>query len=142
MTKNEELETSPESENRAEVSADIQSEEDFDIDDQAEDDSETSAEKPVEKSKLSWLVNDFHGVTHSVYEAVMVAAVRARQIGRSQKQEIDIWYKSHEPIDGQGEEEETEPGIDHFQHPKPTIRALDELSSEQIAYLYLDEDNN
>ncbi len=92
-------------------------------------------------SKLPWLINDFEGVTENVYEGVMVASTRARQIGRMQKQDIDVWYKSHEPVDGAGEEEETEPGVDHFHHPKPTVKALDELSTKKLTFRYPDEED-
>jgi len=91
-------------------------------------------------SKLSWLVEDFHGVTDSVYEAVMVAAHRARQVGRRQKREIDAYNSSQvltpESIEA---EEHSEKGVDHFQHIKPTVAALDELKNGEFEYYYLDE---
>jgi len=99
-----------------------------------------TVERPLLGSILPWLLHDFKGITENVYEGIMVAAVRARQIGRWQKQEIDAWYKFHEPVDGQGEEEEIEPGTDHFHHIKPTIKALDELALKKLNYRYL-EDN-
>jgi DNA-directed RNA polymerase subunit K/omega len=98
-------------------------------------------ERPLSGSRLPWLIHDFTGITDNVYEGVMVAAVRARQIGRRQKHEIDAWYKSHEPVDGQGEEEETEPGSDHFQHTKPTVKALDELAEKKLEYKYLENES-
>ena len=121
----------------------IDDEEDFD--EEAETDSEevqAAGLKSFAGTKLPWLINDFEGLTDNVYEGIMVAASRARQIGRRQKQEIDIWYKSHEPVDGAGEEEESEPGVDHFHHIKPTVKSLDELSSGKLTYKHLDKEES
>ncbi len=104
------------------------------------EDSELQADKALQESKLPWLVNNFEGIAHSIYEAIMIASTRARQIGRKQKQEIDLWYKLHEPVDGAGEEEESEPGVDHFLHPKPTIKALEELTLEKLKHHYLEQE--
>ena len=98
--------------------------------------------RSLSDSRLPWLINDFKDITDNVYEGIMVAASRARQIGRRQKQEIDVWYKSHEPVDGAGEEEESEPGVDHFQHIKPTVKALKELSTEKLNYKYLEDEES
>ncbi len=88
-------------------------------------------------SKLPWLVDDFSGVTSSVYEAVMAAAHRARQVGRRQKQEIDSYNSAQILTPESIEEEETsEKGIDHFQHTKPTIEALAELKRKEFTYYY------
>ncbi|MDP8239096.1 MAG: DNA-directed RNA polymerase subunit omega [Candidatus Hatepunaea meridiana] len=111
----------------------------LDIDESSEEDTELK-EKTDFGSGLPWLINDFNGITKSVYEAAMVAASRAHQIGRQQKQEIDIWFRSHEPVDGQGEEEEYEPGTDHFKHRKPTVKALDELTNKKLVFRYPDEE--
>jgi len=90
-------------------------------------------------SKLTWLVDDFVGLTSSVYEAVMVASHRARQVGRQQKHEIDSYNSSQvlspESIEA---EEHAEKGIDHFQHIKPTIVALNELKEQSINYYFLE----
>ncbi|MBM3328755.1 MAG: hypothetical protein FJY67_04660 [Calditrichaeota bacterium] len=90
-------------------------------------------------SKLNWLVHDFNGVTDSVYEAVMVAAQRARQIGRKQKREIDL-YNQSVVITEENLNEETNPerGIDRFSHIKPTVQALDELRRRMFDYHYPD----
>jgi len=99
-------------------------------------------EKPKKESGLPWLVSDFQGISDCVYEAVMIAAARARQIGRGQKQEIDNWYKLNEPVDGSGEEqEEANPGVDHFEHPKPTVKALDELTRNKINFNYPEDED-
>jgi DNA-directed RNA polymerase subunit K/omega len=91
-------------------------------------------------SKLGWLVDDFHGVTESVYEAVMVAAHRARQVGRRQKREIDNYNSSQVLTPESIEMEETsEKGIDHFEHIKPTVHAMDELMRKNIDYYYLED---
>jgi len=91
-------------------------------------------------SKLPWLVEDFSGITTSVYEAVMIAAHRARQVGRRQKREIDAYNSAQvltpESIEA---EEHAEKGVDHFHHIKPTVVALDELKSGEFEYYYLEE---
>ncbi len=90
------------------------------------------------RASLDWRIDDFEGVTESVYEAVMVAARRARQVGRRQKQEIDAWnttLEATEMINPESEEND-EPGIDHFHHVKPTVRALNELKDQKIKYYY------
>ncbi len=98
--------------------------------------------KSIPGSSLPWLVSDFQDISDSVYEAVMIAAARARQIGRRQKQEIDDWYKLNEPVDGSGEEqEESNPGVDHFEHPKPTVKALEELTSNKINFNYPEDED-
>lgn len=92
-------------------------------------------------SKLPWLVEDFYGVTESVYEAVMIAAHRARQVGRWQKREIDDYNSAQVLTPESIEEEETaEKGIDHFQHSKPTVQALSELKQRLFEYYYLDRE--
>jgi DNA-directed RNA polymerase subunit K/omega len=92
-------------------------------------------------SRLSWLVTDFQGITNSVYEAVMVAANRARQVGRNQKREIDNWNSSQVLTPESIEQEETaEKGIDHFNHIKPTVQALSELKHQDIEFYYLNEE--
>ncbi len=94
-------------------------------------------------SKLTWLVNDFNHIDSivSVYEAVMVAAHRARQVGRLQKREIDNYNSSQVLTPESIEEEETsEKGIDHFNHIKPTIRALGELMEQKLEFHYSDDE--
>jgi len=94
-------------------------------------------------SKLPWLVHDFGHATASVYEAVMIAAHRARQVGRIQKREIDAYNSSQvltpESIE---EEEASEKGIDHFNHIKPTIKSLGELMDNKLEYYYPDDERN
>jgi len=95
--------------------------------------------KPREPEvKLDWLVQDFEGITDSVYEGIMIAAHRARQIGRRQKQEIDAFNATIETteITNSEEEESDQPGVDHFHHVKPTILALNELKKGEINYHY------
>ncbi len=90
--------------------------------------------------RLPWVVSDFDGITTSVYEAVMIAALRARQIGKRQKAEIDAWNASIELSEMTPEEEDAEePGIDHFNHSKPTVKALYELKEQTVDYRYPDE---
>ncbi len=92
-------------------------------------------------SKLPWLVDDFTHVTASVYEAVMIAAHRARQVGRNQKREIDAYNNAQVLTPESIEEEETsEKGIDHFNHIKPTVQALGELMEKKFEYYYLDDE--
>lgn len=92
--------------------------------------------KPV--IQLDWLINDFDGQTSSVYEAIMIAAHRARQIGRRQKQEIENFNASLEAVEivNAEEEENDEPGVDHFHHSKPTVQALDELKKQKFTFYY------
>lgn len=91
--------------------------------------------------RLPWIVSDFNGITKSVYEAIMVAATRARQIGKRQKAEIDAWNTSIELSEMTPEEEDAEePGIDHFNHPKPTVKALFELKEQKTKYHYPEDE--
>lgn len=96
---------------------------------------------PEEEKTLDWNVDDFEGITDTVYEAIMVAAKRARQIARRQKQEIDSYNNSMEAseIVNQEDEESIEPGVDHFNHVKPLVVALRELKEGRLNYDY--EDN-
>ncbi len=92
-------------------------------------------------SKLPWLVDDFNHITSSVYEAVMIAAHRARQVGRLQKREIDTYNSSQVLTPESIEEEETsEKGIDHFNHIKPTIKSLGELMDKKLEFYYLEDE--
>ena len=92
------------------------------------------------KPRLGWLVDDFNETANSVYEAVMISSRRARQIGRRQKQEIDNWNSAHDITEtGFTGEEVSEPGVDHFNHQKPTVQALCELKDENIKFHYSDE---
>jgi len=113
--------------------------------DEEEDEEEGSGRRErtrpdFSRSKLSWLVDDFEGVTSSVYEAVMISAHRARQIGRLQKREIDA-YNTAQPLTPESieAEEHAEKGIDHFHHIKPTIAAMDELRKRMFEYYYLED---
>ena len=141
MTKNEELEKNV-TESGEEDTTQVKSNPDDnpEINEEQNEDSELQTDKALQESKLPWLVHNFSGIANSVYEGIMIASTRARQIGRKQKQEIDLWYKSHEPVDGAGEEEESEPGVDNFQHPKPTIMALEEFTSEKLKYHYHEQE--
>ncbi len=95
-----------------------------------------------EEIRLDWLVDDFDGVTSNVYEAIMVAVIRARQIGRRQKREIDAYNSTMEASEIMNPEDEgtEEPGTDHFNHIKPTIRALRELKEGKVRFYYSDKD--
>lgn len=95
-----------------------------------------------EETRLDWLINDFDGITENVYEAIMVSAIRARQIGRRQKQEIDAYNSTMEATEIVNPDDEgtEEPGLDHFHHIKPTIKALRELKQKEIKFYYLDND--
>lgn len=87
--------------------------------------------------RLNWLIDDFSGITDSVYQAAMIAAQRARRIGRRQKQEIDSWNDTHNILEqGVITEESPLQGIDNFHHPKPTMQALDELKHERLKFRY------
>ena len=87
--------------------------------------------------KLKWLVDDFEGVTDSVYEAIMVSAARARQVGKRQKLEIEAWNSSRQLDELDSDDNvPSEAGIDHFRHPKPTIQALFELKRRRIRFRY------
>lgn len=89
--------------------------------------------------RLKWLVDDFEGITSSVYEAIMISAARARQVGRRQKLEIDAWNSSRQLDELDSDDLDlSEAGIDHFHHPKPTIQALFELKRRRIRFRYPD----
>lgn len=94
--------------------------------------------KPVRERSLNWLVSDLSEHTTSVYEAIKVAAIRARQIGRRQKQEIDNFNSTMQAIEIVNPDEEVtdEPGIDHFHHIKPIVQALQELSEGKVSFHY------
>jgi len=95
-----------------------------------------------EDLRLSWLVDDFDGITENIYEAIIIAGRRARQIGRRQKQEIDDLNSAMDVVDliNNEEEEGLEPGVDHFHHMKPTVQALKELKSSTFKYSYPDDE--
>ncbi len=103
---------------------------------------EKAQEKPVRERTLNWLVSDLSEQTTSVYEAIKVAAIRARQIGRRQKQEIDNFNSTQQAIEIVNPEEEVtdEPGIDHFHHIKPIVQALQELSEGKVNFYYPEKD--
>ncbi len=95
---------------------------------------------PPKKVRIDWLIEDFHEQASSVYEAIMVASHRARQIGRQHKQEIDNWTSAVEALESEGQiDENSDAGIDHFHHSKPTIKALSELKKNKLEYRYRDE---
>lgn len=88
-------------------------------------------------SRLNWLVADFQNITSSTYEAVMVASLRAREIARQQKIEIDKYFsKRADETQPVNEEESPQRGIDPFNHIKPTVLALQELKEEKIKFRY------
>ncbi|MFN3821708.1 MAG: DNA-directed RNA polymerase subunit omega [bacterium] len=86
-------------------------------------------------SRLDWLVCDFSPTTETIYEAVIVAAKRAREIALTQKMEIDRYFqqKSSEP-QPISEDDNPNLGIDPFHHIKPTVLALQELKEGKIRF--------
>ncbi|MCF7810672.1 DNA-directed RNA polymerase subunit omega [bacterium] len=115
---------------------------DFDTesDEELNQDEESINQDVIADNRLPWLVNDFKDITESVYEAASIASVRSRQIGREQKQEIDNWFTAHDITEGSEEiEDESEPGVDHFHHCKPTVQALQELTNGKVKYRYLEK---
>jgi len=110
--------------------------------DESQCDTKVQQPPPESEIRLSWLVDDFLGITDNIYEAVMVAARRARQVGRRQKQEIDSYNATVEATEivNPEEDEAEEPGSDHFFHIKPTVKALRELKDEKIKYYYPEKD--
>lgn len=111
-----------------------------DTDDSSSQDEEAIKQDADSEKRLPWFVNDFKGKTESVYEAVLIASVRSRQICREQKQEIDNWFTAHDITEGAEEvEDESEPGVDHFHHRKPTVQALQELTNQELKYRYLEK---
>lgn len=86
--------------------------------------------------QLRWTVDDFEGITDSVYEAVMVAAQRARQIARRQKLEIDMYNANMQLEEIEGIDYDREAGTDLFQHPKPIVQALFELKRKRVKFNY------
>ena len=130
--------------------ADLDSKEDQEISDGEVDDAEsTDDSKPPqnpppseEDMRLPWLVDDFEGITENIYEAVIVASRRARQIGRLQKQEIEALNSTVDVIDLINNENEDglEPGVDHFHHMKPTVQAMKELKLRSFNFSYPEDD--
>lgn len=88
------------------------------------------------------LIEDFSNISGSVYEAVMIASKRARQIGRTQKEEIDAWNKSLESTmieEELTEEESSFPEKREFNFQKPIIQALSEMKSGKFTFHYKDD---
>ncbi|NQU05008.1 MAG: DNA-directed RNA polymerase subunit omega [Calditrichaeota bacterium] len=111
-----------------------------DLDESSSQDEEAIKQEADSEKRLPWFVNDFKGITESVYEAASIASARSRQIGRQQKQEIDNWFTAHDITEGAEEvEEESEPGVDHFHHCKPTVKALRELTNQELKHRYLEK---
>ncbi len=139
------MEINKEPENSVEDPSTFESEQTDDTPKLSSKDSNNSSE-PFEKDivKLPWIVDEYTGITSSVYEAIIVSAHRARQIGRLQKQQIDGFYTSLEDseIVISEEEEVEEPGIDHFHFPKPTIKALKELQDGNLKFSYTESKEN
>lgn len=86
-------------------------------------------------SRLDWLICDFSPITETIYEAVIVAAKRAREIALTQKMEIDRYFQQKssdlQPI---SEDDNPNLGLDPFHHPKPTVLALQELKEGKIRF--------
>ncbi len=75
----------------------------------------------------------------NVYEAVMIAAKRARQINQEQ---MALVRPALEPEDTAAEEpvavSEPEPEVDLEKLPKPVASALDELLNQKIAFEFIE----
>lgn len=77
----------------------------------------------------------------NVYEAVMIAAKRARQINQEQ---MALVRPALEPEDTAAEEpvavNELEPEVDLEKLPKPVASALDELLNQKIAFEFIESE--
>ncbi len=99
--------------------------------------------KPIRRIKRTLaepdLVDDFKDVSSNVYEAVMIASKRARQVGQQQKEEIDAWNRSLESTMIEDEMSEEEPSYaekKEFNFPKPIVQALSELKGGGLDFHY------
>lgn len=106
-----------------------------------DDELDTVETPPVKEGIPLGLIEDYNGISSSVYEAVMIAAHRARQIGRRQKQEIDSFNRSMEMTVGSDALELDEiPSEDRTvvrtTYPKPTTQALTELKNQRFSFYY------
>jgi DNA-directed RNA polymerase omega subunit len=99
-------------------------------------------EEPKLKTKepTQFLAEDFEGQADNIYEAIIVIARRARQIGENQKKEIDRTIGtidlSESPIETQPppEEEPVEPEFVHYE--KPTILSMQEVKKGLVKFNY------
>jgi len=92
------------------------------------------------KAPTQFLAEDFEGQAENIYEAIMIIARRARQVGENQKKEIDRNIGAidlvESPIDTTPPSEE-EPVEPHFQHyEKPTIIAMQEMKKRLVKFRY------
>lgn len=86
------------------------------------------------------LPEDFEGKTDNIYEAIMVAARRARKISVDQKMEFEKAIQNAPPPEEQPEGTETVPDDDnpYLELEKPTRIALNELYNAELEYEYRD----
>lgn len=103
------------------------------------------ADKEDPLSHEMFLAEDFFGKTKNIYEAVMIIARRARQIGEAQRKEMDAYLSQVEMLekfqdedDGMIEDAPT-PHEPVLQFEKPTILSLREMISDKLQYNYGEE---
>lgn len=95
--------------------------------------------------KRTFLAEDFEGKVENTYEAVLIIARRARQIGELQKRQIDRALGQTEMLEQQAtqslEDEDEMPVFEPEERPqlhfeKPAIQAMQEMIDEKIKWQY------
>ena len=99
-----------------------------------------SDDKQEEKATegKQYLAEDFENLADNIYEAIIVIAKRARQIGDAQKKEIDkqigTLELTEQPEEEPPDEDVPEPEFYHFE--KPTVSAMKEMAEGKIKVAY------
>jgi DNA-directed RNA polymerase omega subunit len=98
------------------------------------------------RAKETFHPEDFADRAESIYEAVLVIARRARQIGELQKRRIDRHLGQTEMLEQAAARARAEEGDDvveperldraHIQFEKPVVLSLKELIAGEIDYHY------
>jgi len=85
-----------------------------------------------------YLAEDFAGLADNVYEAIIVIAKRARQIGDAQKREIDRQIGTIEMVEAPEEEppDEDVPEPEFYHYEKPTVLAMQEMADRKLKFDY------
>jgi|GEM_PF-417506 len=113
----------------------------------AEDRHEAATDNPqvagVKKAEGSvsteqYLAENFEGLADNIYEAIIVVAKRARQIGDVQKREIDRQIGTIEMTETPEEEppDEDAPEPEFYRYEKPTMLAMQEMVDGKLKSAY------
>jgi DNA-directed RNA polymerase subunit K/omega len=85
-----------------------------------------------------FLAEDYYGKSKNIYEAIMVIARRARQVGERQRREMDAYLNQVEAMEKFEDEEsgmiEDAPEVHEpvLQFEKPTVLSLREMIADKI----------